>query len=206
MNLNPILENRPVKTSVPCRIDFGGTLDISTFYLPMAALKPSTLNIALDMRTHVTLNPWTPNRVKISSTGFETHETPKGEACFDHAMGLMSAIVNYFDVHGVHVHIHSTSPTKSALGGSSSAAVAMIRRLLPGHGKRPGSGAYLLAGPLSGSLGGRGPLRYPGPDGSGLWRGKTSGNGPLAGPVLPLSGIPCSRQKKRPTSSMTISW
>jgi D-glycero-alpha-D-manno-heptose-7-phosphate kinase len=126
MNLKPTLENRSIQTSVPCRIDLGGTLDIATFYLPMAALNPSTVNIALDLRTHVTLTPWTQDRVKISSTGFESVEIQRRNASFDHAMGLMSAIVTYFDVHGVHVHIHSTSPPKSALGGSSCAAVALI--------------------------------------------------------------------------------
>ena len=126
MNFAPILEHAMVETSVPCRIDFGGTLDISTFYLPMAALKPATLNIALNLRTHVSLAPWTRDRVKISSTGFDTVETHKDQVSFDHPMGLMSAIAKYFDAHGVHVHIHSTSPPKSALGGSSSAAVAMI--------------------------------------------------------------------------------
>ncbi len=136
MNLNPILEKGPIKTSVPCRIDFGGTLDISTFYLPMAALKPATLNIALDMRTHVTLTPWTKDRVKISSTGFETVETARDDLPFSHAMGLMSVIVSYFNVHGVHVHIHSTSPAKSALGGSSSAAVAMIAAFFRAMGKK----------------------------------------------------------------------
>ena len=38
----------------------------------------------------------------------------------------MFAIVRYFNGHGVHVHIDSSSPPRSALGGSSAAAVAMI--------------------------------------------------------------------------------
>lgn len=136
MNLQTVLEKEPVKTSVPCRIDFGGTLDISTFYLPMAHLSPATLNIALDLRTQVTLSPWTAGRVKISSTGFDTLEVGRDQVCFDHAMGLMSAVVAYFNAHGVHVHIHSTSPPRSALGGSSSAAVAMISAFYLAMGKK----------------------------------------------------------------------
>ena len=42
-----ILESRPIEASAPCRIDMGGTLDISTFYLPLRHLYPCTLNIAI---------------------------------------------------------------------------------------------------------------------------------------------------------------
>lgn len=135
MNLKDILEQGRVEASVPCRIDFGGTLDISTFYLPLARIRPATLNIALDLRTHVTLSPWQAGRVKISSRGFDTLETAADQVSFDHPMGLMSAIVKYFDVNGLHVHINSTSPPRSALGGSSSAAVAMISAIYKALGK-----------------------------------------------------------------------
>jgi D-glycero-alpha-D-manno-heptose-7-phosphate kinase len=129
MNLAKILENRQIKTSVPCRIDFGGTLDLSTFYLAMINDKPSTFNIALDMRTHVELSPWKEGVVKVSSRGFDSAEFEDGQAPFDHPMGLMFGVANYFGVHGVHIKINSTSPPRSALGGSSSAAVAIVAAL-----------------------------------------------------------------------------
>ncbi len=129
MNLKKILENSEKESSVPCRVDFGGTLDISTFYLPLAHLGPATFNIALDMRTHVRLSPWTSGRIKISSRGFESLDLNRQEIGFDHPLGLMCAIAKYFNVHGVHIHIDSTSPPRSALGGSSSAAVAVIAAL-----------------------------------------------------------------------------
>jgi D-glycero-alpha-D-manno-heptose-7-phosphate kinase len=126
MNLNPILEKRTVRASVPCRIDFGGTLDISTFYLSLQCHRPSSINAALDLRTHVILSPYTPGKVKVSSKGFDPAVFDRGQAPFDHPMGLIFCVANYFDAHGVHIHIESTSPPKSALGGSSSAAVAII--------------------------------------------------------------------------------
>ncbi|MCP3943709.1 MAG: galactokinase [Desulfobacteraceae bacterium] len=126
MNFNQILEKKPIQASVPCRIDIGGTLDISTFYLPMAHLNPASFNIALDMRTFVTLAAFPKGRIKISSRGFESVEFDQKKVRFDHAMGLMFAVARYFNAHGVHIQIHSTSPPKSALGGSSCAAVAMI--------------------------------------------------------------------------------
>lgn len=126
MNFKSILENSSVSVSVPCRIDLGGTLDISTFFLPLAHFDPATFNIALDMRTRVTLSPWKEGWVKISSKGFDSAEFKADQAPFRHSMGLMFAVVSYFNGHGVHVEIESSSPPRSALGGSSAAAVAMI--------------------------------------------------------------------------------
>ncbi|MBF0204561.1 MAG: galactokinase [Desulfamplus sp.] len=126
MNFKQILENKEIKSSVPCRIDLGGTLDISTFFLPLGHLKPATFNIALDMRTTVTLSPWKEGYIKISSRGFDSAEFEAERAPFNHPMGLMFAVVNFFNGHGVHVQIESSSPPRSALGGSSAAAVAMI--------------------------------------------------------------------------------
>ena len=126
MDISRILEKKQVHSSVPCRVDFGGTLDISTFYLPLAHLTPAGFNMAIDLRTFVTLSPHSRGKIKISSKGFDTAEFAQGEAPFDHPMGLMFACAQYFNAHGVHIHIASTSPPRSALGGSSSAAVAVL--------------------------------------------------------------------------------
>jgi D-glycero-alpha-D-manno-heptose-7-phosphate kinase len=126
MNFEKKLKEKPIQVSVPCRVDLGGTLDISTFYLPLMSLSPSTFNIALDLRTRVTLSSWQKGVVKVSSKGFETAVFKKDEAPFHHPMGLMFAVAKYFDANGVHIHIESTSPPRSALGGSSAAAVAIV--------------------------------------------------------------------------------
>jgi D-glycero-alpha-D-manno-heptose-7-phosphate kinase len=126
MDISRILENHPVRVSVPCRVDFGGTLDISTFYLPLAHLNPAGVNMAMDLRTNVTLTPYRRGRVQVSSKGFDTAEFEQGAAPFDHPMGLMFACAQYVNAHGVHIHIDSASPPRSALGGSSCAAVAIL--------------------------------------------------------------------------------
>ncbi len=124
-NRDKRLLSQPVMASAPCRIDLGGTLDISVFYYPLIRFVPCTFNIALDMRTRVTISPHEKGRIKISSTGFQSAEYPSGMAPFNHPLGLMFAIADYFSADGVHIEITSASPTKSALGGSSSAAVAL---------------------------------------------------------------------------------
>jgi len=144
MNFKKILEKNEIRCSVPCRIDFGGTLDISTFYLPLNHLGPSTVNIALDMRTHVTLSPGSEGFVKVSSKGFESARFPSSLAPFNHPMGLMFAVASFFNAHGVHIQIESSSPPRSALGGSSSAAVAIISAFLHAQNKQIDPGTVAL--------------------------------------------------------------
>ena len=64
--------------------------------------------------------------IKVSSKGFNSAEYSIETAPFDHPLGLMFAIAAYLGVKGVHMQIESSSPPRSALGGSSSAAVALI--------------------------------------------------------------------------------
>lgn len=124
--LREILEKQPVEASAPCRVDMGGTLDISTFYFPLQYLKPCTFNIAIGLRTRVRLLPYQKGVVKVSSNGFTSAEFPITSAPFDHPLGLIFAVAAYFNASGVHIVIESSSPPKSALGGSSAATVALV--------------------------------------------------------------------------------
>jgi D-glycero-alpha-D-manno-heptose-7-phosphate kinase len=126
MNISEKLESEPIEASAPCRIDMGGTLDISTFSYPLRHLAPCTFNIALELRTRVRLMPYTKGRIKISSRGFKDAQFPADAAPFDHPMGLMFATAAYFNASGIHIEINSQSPPRSALGGSSVAAVALV--------------------------------------------------------------------------------
>ena len=114
----------------------GGSLDIDTFSYPLRHLYPCTFNIALDLRTHVSLFPYKEDRVKVTSRGFKSADYSSDRAPFNHPLGLMFAIAAYFRAGGVHIAINSSSPPKSALGGSSSAAVALIAAFLTALGKK----------------------------------------------------------------------
>jgi len=113
--LTKSLENEPIEASAPCRIDMGGTLDIPIFYYPLRHLAPCTFNVAIGLRTRVSLLPHTRGLVKISSRGFETAEFPLDSVPFNHPMGLMFATAAYFQAEGVHITIESSSPPRSAL-------------------------------------------------------------------------------------------
>ncbi len=124
--LKKILESAPIEASAPCRIDMGGTLDISTFSYPLRYLAPCTINIALGLRTRVRLKPYSRGRIKISSQGFKDAQFQADAAPFDHPLGLMFATAAYFNARGIQIEIDSQSPPRSALGGSSVAAVALV--------------------------------------------------------------------------------
>jgi D-glycero-alpha-D-manno-heptose-7-phosphate kinase len=125
-----ILENHKVEATAPCRVDSGGTWDIRSMALPMEAIEPVTLNIALHLRTRVALLPFEGGAVKVSSEGFPAKEAYNLKALpFDSTFGLFYAAISYFGFDGLEVRIASDSPSKAALGGSSTALVALIKAL-----------------------------------------------------------------------------
>jgi D-glycero-alpha-D-manno-heptose-7-phosphate kinase len=125
-HLHDILRREAYEASAPCRIDMGGTFDLSTFYLPLRHWAPCTFNAAINMRTQVRLSPFEEGKIRIRSRGFDDLVVDAENASFGPPMGLMLAVAAYFKADGVAIDIHSESPTRSALGGSSVAAVALI--------------------------------------------------------------------------------
>ncbi len=128
--MKKILENQTIEASAPCRIDAGGTWDIKAMALPMEGVQPETINVALNLRTRVVLSPFKQGWVKVSSRGFSSgQQFERAHLRFDSPLGLFFAAIAYFDFHGLHAHIASEVPPKSALGGSSTALVALIKAL-----------------------------------------------------------------------------
>ena len=130
MDCNRIFENGPIVASAPCRIDMGGTLDLPALSLPLATERPVTFNLALDMRTTVSLHPFETGRIRVESKGFEAAEFESGRLPHDHPMGWAFILADSFGMDGIRIEIESTSPPRSALGGSSVAAMALVATLL----------------------------------------------------------------------------
>ncbi len=126
MEGNPVLGDKIVQSSAPCRIDMAGTLDLSTFFYPLGHLGPCTFNIALELRTKVTLSGYEPGKIKVVSRGFKSAVFEASKAPFNHPLGLMFAIAEAFNASGICIRIDSQSPPRSGLGGSSAAAVALV--------------------------------------------------------------------------------
>ena len=129
-NLTRLLEEAPISASAPCRVDAGGTWDIKGLALPLERVQPTTVNMGLTLRTSVVLNPFSGNRVKISSKGFLQSEIfSEDQMPFTPPFGLFFSAISYFDFSGLEVVIDSEAPVRSALGGSSTALVALIKAL-----------------------------------------------------------------------------
>jgi len=147
-SVRKILEDDPVTASAPCRIDSGGTWDIKALALPLELIEPVTINIALNLRTRVTLSPFKDGWVRISSEGVSKGEQyPHENLPFNTPLGLYFAAISHFGFHGLQVNISSDSPVKSALGGSSTALIALIKALSKVSsilGKKPLKGRELL--------------------------------------------------------------
>jgi len=125
-----ILKVQTITSSAPCRIDSGGTWDIKALALPFERANPVTCNIALNLRTWVTLLPHRHGRVRVVSQGFAlTEEFPFGDMKLTSPFNIFFAAVSYFGFHGLEIHIKSDSPPRSGLGGSSTALVALIKSL-----------------------------------------------------------------------------
>jgi D-glycero-alpha-D-manno-heptose-7-phosphate kinase len=98
--------------------------------LLMERIQPVTINLAVNLRTRVFLSPFKDGRVKVSAEGFPRAEEASIENIpFEPPFGLFFAALSYFGFHGLQVRIRSDSPVKSALGGSSTALVALIKAL-----------------------------------------------------------------------------
>ena len=148
--IKKLLEKNPITTSAPCRIDSGGTWDIKALALPLERVAPATVNLAITLRTYVTLLPYKSGWVRISSDNFETQEAyPLDKAPFNSQFGLFFAIASFFRFHGLEIAIQSSSPVNAGLGGSSTAAVATVkafseaRRLLDENGMKKGDILYM---------------------------------------------------------------
>jgi len=130
ISIQGLLTQGPVEASAPCRVDSGGTWDIKALSLPLEAIEPTTVNLALTLRTSATLHPYREDRIKIVSQGFPRPEvSPAHRIPFDSPFGILFAAVSYFGFCGLEVRIVSQAPVRSALGGSSTALVALIKAL-----------------------------------------------------------------------------
>ena len=130
LSVRKTLEQHPIEASAPCRIDSGGTWDIKAMALPLEGIIPVTVNMALNLRTWVRLFPFKDGWIKVTSEGFaHGEEHPLENIPFDSPFGLFFATFNHFGLHGLTADIRSDSPVKSALGGSSTALVALIKAL-----------------------------------------------------------------------------
>jgi len=123
---------RVVHASAPTRIDLaGGTLDI----WPISVLVTGavTVNVAVDLRAHVRIEPGPPGKVVIVSRDRRRRATRRLPLRPDEAangLALLFRLVAAFEpATGLRMTVHATAPAGAGLGGSSTLAVAAATAL-----------------------------------------------------------------------------
>lgn len=118
-----------IHSSAPTRIDLaGGTIDIWPLYL---FHQPAvTINAAISLRAHCTIESRTDGRVVIASedTG-ERVEAESAAVLGVDTLSLLARLVTHFDARGLTLTTRSDSPVGAGIAGSSTLNIAVIAAL-----------------------------------------------------------------------------
>jgi D-glycero-alpha-D-manno-heptose-7-phosphate kinase len=129
-----------LRASAPTRIDLaGGTIDIWPLYLFHAGAQ--TLNAAISLRAHVTIEPRDDERTEIVSedTCRQIVVDSPAELRDDDTLALLGRLAYAFDVRGVTIRTRGESPAGAGIAGSSALNVAVCGALArwTGHPEHP---------------------------------------------------------------------
>jgi D-glycero-alpha-D-manno-heptose-7-phosphate kinase len=122
--------NSVLYASAPTRIDLaGGTIDIWPLYLFHHGAQ--TLNAAISLRAHVTLEPRDDDRTAIVSedTGAEVVVDSPTALRDDETLSLLGRLAYTFDARGVTIRTRGESPAGAGIAGSSALNVAVCGAL-----------------------------------------------------------------------------
>jgi D-glycero-alpha-D-manno-heptose-7-phosphate kinase len=138
--LSQYLSSVSLESSAPHRLDVGGTWDLKALALPYEHIVPSTVNIAIALKTRVRLQPYLSGRVRITD-GTYAEAFALAEVPFDSRFGLLWAIVSHLQVDGFEMQLRYEAPSRAGLGGSGTLAVAVLAALM--RASHPGESDFL---------------------------------------------------------------
>lgn len=159
-DLSSVLKRFDIRASAPGRIAVGGTWDVEALAFLSEELQPCSVNFAVDLKTSVRLSPYPVNRICVCSSGFSIQESHFKALSFDNPLGLIWAVVSFFNISGVKLTVTSKIPPRSGLGGSGVLCVTVIAAiskalgLIHGQARMSNRAIALLAHGLERSLNG----------------------------------------------------
>ena len=119
-----------ITASAPTRIDLaGGTIDIWPLYLFHHGAQ--TLNAAISLRAHVTLEPRDDGRIEIVSEDTGKHVTVETPDALrdDDTLALLGRLIYAYDARGLTMRTRGESPAGAGIAGSSALNVAVCGAL-----------------------------------------------------------------------------
>jgi D-glycero-alpha-D-manno-heptose-7-phosphate kinase len=125
-DLSEYLTDNHVHSSTPTRLHCGGSTDHRLTGLLCRSWLPVTANIAIDLRAHVRLRPYSSGRIIVDINGVGRQEFTAPNLPLTGPFALVSALICYFAVHGFHIDISTEFPYQSGLGGSGAVAIALM--------------------------------------------------------------------------------
>src|SRR3954470_18600959 len=119
-----------IRSSAPTRIDLaGGTIDISPLYLSHAGA--STVNAAISLRAHATIEPRTDGRVRLES--IDTKKYVEGGRCEglhpSRDLPLLALLARQYGLSNATLITRGESPAGAGIAGSSALAIAVCGAL-----------------------------------------------------------------------------
>jgi D-glycero-alpha-D-manno-heptose-7-phosphate kinase len=119
-----------IETSAPTRIDLaGGTIDIWPLYLFHPGAQ--TINAAISLRAHATIEPRNDSRIVIRSTdtGATVEAANWRELRDQRKLRLLSLLAHFFEADGITLTTSCESPAGAGIAGSSALNVAVCAAL-----------------------------------------------------------------------------
>lgn len=119
-----------IESSAPTRIDLaGGTLDIWPIYLFHEGAQ--TLNAAISLRAHCTIQPRADKRIAIESadTGRRVEADHWSDLRDNHDLELLGRLLHFFQAEGLELRTRSDSPFGAGIAGSSALNIAVCGAL-----------------------------------------------------------------------------
>lgn len=116
--------------SAPTRIDLaGGTVDIWPLYLFHDGAQ--TLNVAISLRAHVSLDARADDRLVVESvdTGYRLEARSWGELELQGELSLVARLLRFFQASGLNVTTRCESPAGAGIAGSSALNIALCGAL-----------------------------------------------------------------------------
>ena len=110
---------------MPGRLDIGGTWDLKAFALLFEYMRPTTVNIAVDLPTELILTRREDDLIDIEDA-YGKATTTLGSCDLRSRFGLLLAICTRFRYKGFHLQIEYTVPPRNGLGGSGALAAGFI--------------------------------------------------------------------------------
>jgi D-glycero-alpha-D-manno-heptose-7-phosphate kinase len=118
-----------ISASAPTRIDLaGGTIDIWPLYLFHAGAQ--TVNAAISLRAHASIDARPDNRVELVSEDTDKQENLSFDQLpSDETLPLLARLAHRFGAHGIRLTTRGESPAGAGIAGSSAMNVAICGAL-----------------------------------------------------------------------------